>query len=176
MIVYFLRHANAGTKRAKPALDEKRPLDADGIAQCRYMGRALAALNAQVDVVISSPLKRASQTAALVSNEMGHEGKLQFDAALRPEAQFEAFRDLLQRHRKEEAIMVVGHNPSMSNFLSLLVTGGASRASVEMKKGGVARIDLGPRRAVLKWSLTPKVVRAVYDSVGTKSLPKTSRK
>jgi phosphohistidine phosphatase len=176
MIVYFLRHANAGTKRSNAAADEKRPLDAEGITQCRYMGRTLAALNAQVDVVVSSPLKRASQTAALVSNEMGHEGKLQFDAALRPDAPFEAFRELLDRHRKEEAIMVVGHDPSLSNFLSLLVTGGTSRASVEMKKGGVARIDLGPRRAVLKWSLTPKVVRAVYDSAGTKSLPKTSRK
>ena len=43
MIVYFLRHANAGTKRANPAADEKRPLDAEGITQCRYMGRTLAA-------------------------------------------------------------------------------------------------------------------------------------
>ena len=56
--------------------DEKRALDKDGIEQCGYIGRALAARGVQVDVIISSPLKRATQTAALVGNEMGHEGKL----------------------------------------------------------------------------------------------------
>jgi broad specificity phosphatase PhoE len=40
----------------------------------------------QVDIILSSPLKRSSQTAALVGNEMGHEGKLALEAALRPEA------------------------------------------------------------------------------------------
>ncbi|MGE0405899.1 MAG: phosphohistidine phosphatase SixA [Candidatus Korobacteraceae bacterium] len=178
MIVYFFRHASAGAKRANASADTRRPLDSEGIAQCGYMGRSLAALNAHVDVIISSPFKRASQTAALVGNEIGHEGKIQFDDALRPDATFEAFRDLLDRHRQDEAIMVVGHNPSMSNFLSLLVTGGSSRNSIEMKKGSVAKVELGgPRRpAVLKWSLTPKVVRTLHESSGTKSRPKSSRK
>ena len=84
MILYFLRHASAGQHMANPKKDEKRALDKDGIEQCGYVGRALAALAVQVDAVISSPLKRATQTASLVGNEMGYEGKLQIEDALRP--------------------------------------------------------------------------------------------
>ena len=71
MIIYFMRHANAGEKRADPVKDEKRPLDKDGVLQCRYVGALLAALDVQVDQVITSPLKRATQTASLVGNEIG---------------------------------------------------------------------------------------------------------
>ena len=70
MIVYFLRHANAGNHLANLKKDEKRALDKEGIEQCGYVGRALAALDVQVDTLISSPLKRATQTAALVGNEL----------------------------------------------------------------------------------------------------------
>src|SRR5512146_3278039 len=107
MVIFFLRHASAGKKRANPKQDEKRPLDKDGIEQCREVGRALAALDLQVDTIISSPLKRATQTAALVANELGYEGNLKLDAALRPEATFDNFRALLRKNSKLESIMVV---------------------------------------------------------------------
>ena len=51
MIIYFLRHASAGEHLANPKKDEKRALDKEGIEQCGYVGRALAALEAQVDVI-----------------------------------------------------------------------------------------------------------------------------
>jgi len=76
MFLYFLRHASAGQQLSSAKKDEKRGLDKDGIEQCGYIGRALAALGVQVDIIVSSPLKRATQTAALVGNEMGHEGKV----------------------------------------------------------------------------------------------------
>src|SRR5689334_10083338 len=117
MTIYFLRHASAGQHLINPKKDEQRGLDEDGIQQCRLIGRALAAMEVQVDAIISSPLKRASQTAALVANEMGHEGKLQLDPALRPEASFSQFRELLARHAKADAVMFVGHNPNLSEFL-----------------------------------------------------------
>ena len=82
MFVYFLRHASAGQSLVSPKKDEKRGLDKDGIEQCGYIGRALAALGVQVEIIISSPLKRSTQTAALVGNEMGHEGKLVMENAL----------------------------------------------------------------------------------------------
>ena len=175
MIVYFLRHASAGQSKNDPAKDDKRALDDEGIEQCGYMGRALAALNVRVDVMISSPLKRATQTASLVGNEMDHEGKLVMDRALLPGAAFQAFRDLLNRHAKQEAIMVVGHNPSMSEFLGKLIGDGAE-AGVEMKKGAVAKVEVDRKMASLHWCLTPKVVRTLYESAAASSRPKTSRK
>jgi len=54
MIIYFLRHASAGEPLVNPKKDEKRALDKEGIEQCGYVGRALAAIEAQVDVIISS--------------------------------------------------------------------------------------------------------------------------
>src|SRR6267378_1797781 len=102
MIVYFLRHANAGTHLATPKKDEKRALDKEGIEQCGYVGRALAALDVQVDTIISSPLKRSTQTAALVGNEMGHEGKLVLENALRPEANFSDFQKMLAKYGRQD--------------------------------------------------------------------------
>jgi phosphohistidine phosphatase SixA len=73
MFLYFLRHASAGQQLSTAKKDEKRGLDKDGIEQCGYIGRALAALGVQVEIIVSSPLKRSTQTAALVGNEMGYE-------------------------------------------------------------------------------------------------------
>src|ERR1700683_1745511 len=98
MILYFLRHASAGEHFVSPKKDEKRALDKEGIEQCGYVGRALAALQTQVDVIVSSPLKRCTQTASLVGNELGYEGKLQIDAGLRPAAGLAAFRHTLEKN------------------------------------------------------------------------------
>src|SRR5215831_18908436 len=141
MIVYFLRHANAGQKRANAARDEKRPLDKEGVEQSRYIGRLLAALEIEVDAIVSSPLRRATQTAALVANEIGYEKKIELDAAMRPNAAIESFRNLLERHRHDDALMVVGHNPSIGRFLSALVTAGDNDKGIAMKKGSVAKVE-----------------------------------
>src|SRR5471032_1945125 len=98
MIIYFLRHASAGEHALNPKKDEKRALDQTGIEQCGYVGRALAALDVHVDVIISSPLKRATQTASLVGNEMGYEGKLVLEDALKPGASFDDFRRLVEKY------------------------------------------------------------------------------
>lgn len=176
MIIYFLRHASAGEHMANPKKDEKRPLDKDGIDQCGYVGRALAAMAVQVDVIISSPLKRATQTASLVGNEMGYEGKLQIETALRPEATFADFRKLLEKYAAQESIMVVGHNPNLSQFLGTVISESGSEASVDLKKGAVARVEMRRNSGTLQWAITPKALRTLYAAAVESSRPKTSRK
>ena len=176
MVVYFLRHASAGRHLSNPAKDEKRGLDKEGIEQCGYVGRALAALNTQVDAIISSPLKRALQTASLVANEIGYEAKLQTDDALRPESTFNDFRKLMAKYARLETIMVVGHNPNLSEFLGRTIVGGNNSASIDLKKGAVARVDLDRTKGSLQWCITPKVIRAAYASAAESVRPKTSRK
>ena len=176
MIVYFLRHASAGQHAADPKKEEKRPLDKDGIEQCGYIGRALAAMDTQVDVVISSPLKRATQTASLVANEIGHEGKLQIEDGLKPGTTFAEFTKLLAKYQRHEAIMVVGHNPNLSEFLSRVISRGNGRSAVDLKKGAVARVEMGRQEGVLQWCVTPKFVRVIYASAAESVRPKTSRK
>jgi phosphohistidine phosphatase len=178
MIIYIVRHASAGQHLNNPKKDEKRPLDADGIEQCGFVGRALAALNAQPDVIISSPLKRATQTASLIGNELGYEGKLQLEPAMRPEASFTDFRRLLDKYAKHEAVMVVGHNPSISEFLSRMIAKSGCEALIDFKKGAVARVETVRHSATLNWFITPKLAREIHAAAAAaeKSASKTSRK
>jgi phosphohistidine phosphatase len=176
MIVYFLRHGNAGQRRANPVQDEKRPLDKEGIEQCHYVGRLLNSLDTHVDLIFSSPLKRATQSAAMVGNEIAYEQKIETTPALRPGASYDAFRELLHAASGLEAVMVVGHNPNLSRFLSLLTTGGLSDSAMEMKKGSIARVDMGTKRSLLNWLVTPRVLKGAYSSAQISSRPKTSKK
>ncbi len=174
--LYFLRHASAGVHFPNAKKDEKRALDKEGMEQCGYLGRALAALDVQVDTIVSSPLKRCTQTALLVGNELGHEGKFQVDAALRPEASLADFRKLLDKYAKQEAIMVVGHNPNLSQFLGSVISESGCEASLELKKGAVAKVEMRRSFGTLQWCVTPKLLRVLYDTAVESSRPKTSRK
>lgn len=174
MQIIFLRHANAGEPKLNPSKDQKRALDKLGIEQSHDVGRALAALNITVDVIISSPLRRATQTAAVVANEIDYEDKVVTDDALRPEASYEQFQELLRRYSRKDAIMVVGHNPTMTEFLNKLI---GATTSVELKKGAVARVEKeGRRAAVLKWCIPPKVIRSIQQGSASSSRPKTVSK
>lgn len=177
MIVYFVRHASAGQSKSDPQKDDRRPLDSDGIRQAHEIGRTLAGLDVQIDTLLTSPLKRATQTASLVANELGYESRLVFADALHKQATWAKFQELLREHAGKDAIMVVGHNPSLSELLSLLISGGASRSAVDLRKGAAAKVDItGKRTATLSWCVTPKTVRAAYESGASKSRAKTVRK
>jgi phosphohistidine phosphatase len=176
MLLYFFRHASAGKTMLNPKKDERRPLDEEGILQARYVGRLLANLDVQVDQIISSPLKRARQTASLVANELAFEGAVQLDDALRPEAEFEQFQAMLARYKKYDAVMVVGHNPSFTQFLSKSISGASGAAQVDFKKGAVARVEMNGRAGTLHWLVTPKIARTLQTSLKSSSRPKTSRK
>src|SRR5258708_4760856 len=156
MVIYFLRHASAGEPLDSPKKDEKRGLDKEGIEQCGSIGRFLAAADVQVDAILSSPLKRAAQTAFLVGNEMGFDGKIQMEAALRPAGTFADFRALLEKHGKQEAILVVGHNPNLSEFVGKMISVSGCEAAVDLKKGAVARIELRRNSGELLWCLTAR--------------------
>jgi len=161
MIVYFLRHASAGERKKDPVRDDRRGLDANGVKQAGDIGRLLARLEVQVEAVISSPLKRATQTAAVVANEIGHDGRLQLDAALRPQANLADFRDLLGRYAHLQAILVVGHSPNLRQFLGRLIGDAGHPAEVELKKGAIAKVEVLPHRSRLQWCLSPRIVRAM---------------
>jgi len=176
MIIYFLRHASAGEHLSNPKKDEKRALDKNGIEQCGEVGRTLAALDVQVDVILSSPLKRSAQTASLVGNELSYEGRIVFEAELRPEATFADFRRMLEKYSKQESIMVVGHNPNLSEFLGRSISNNGCEASIDLKKGAVARVEMNRNSGSMLWCITPKVVRSIYSAVADSSRPKTSRK
>jgi phosphohistidine phosphatase len=175
MILYLMRHANAGMPRENPTLDAKRSLIKEGKEQCVLMARVLSALKAQVDVVVSSPLKRALQTAQFVGTELGYDGKVEISPALALDADYTAFQKMLAKYADREGVLIVGHNPNLFQFLGRLVTGNGG-ASIRMRKGSVARIDLDRHPPQVQWLIDPRTARAIYASVQKSSRPKTSRK
>ena len=176
MFIYFLRHASAGQSLTNAKKDEKRCLDRDGIEQCGYIGRALAALGVHVEVIISSPLKRSTQTAALVGNEMGHEGKLVLENALRPEANFSDFQKLLAKYGRQDSILLVGHNPNLREFLGRVISPSGCEATIDLKKGAVAKVETRRSSGSLSWCFTPRILRTIQAAAAESALPKTSRK
>jgi phosphohistidine phosphatase len=175
MILYLMRHADAGALRGNPAVDAKRGLVKEGKEQCMLMARALSALKVQIDVVVSSPLKRALQTAQFVGTELGYDAKVEVNQALAPNAGFAEFQALMVKYADREGILAVGHNPNFFQFLGRLITGNGG-AAIRMRKGSIARIDMDRHPPRLQWLIDPRVARLIYASATKSSRPKTSRK
>ena len=174
MNLYILRHASAGTRRANPVVDVKRPLDKEGKQQCLLVGSFLSALNVQFDRVVSSPLKRALQTASLVGTETGYDGKIDVSEALSPQATVQKFQELVRSLDTYENVLVVGHNPNIAIFLGSLIAPG--RTSIRMRKGAVARVDCARLPGTLHWLVDPRILRGRYAKTTKRSRRKTSRK
>jgi phosphohistidine phosphatase len=175
MILYLMRHANAGVFRDNPALDAKRGLVKEGKEQCMLMARVLSALKVQIDVIVSSPLKRALQTAQFVGTELGYDAKVEIGPALAPDSSFADFQALLAKYANREGVLAVGHNPNLFQFLGRLITGNGG-AAIRMRKGSIARVDMDRHPPRLQWLIDPRSARFLYASVTKSSRPKTSRK
>jgi len=175
MILYLMRHANAGTIRENPVLDAKRGLIKEGKEQCMLMARVLGALKAPIDVIVASPLKRAMQTAQLVGTELGYEAKVEISPALGLNESYADFQKLLAKYADREGILVVGHNPSLFQFLGRLITGNGG-AAIRMRKASIARVDMNHHPPRLQLLMDPRSARGLYASVAKSSRPKASRK
>ena len=178
MNLFILRHASAGTRRANPLLDVKRPLDKDGKRHCLQLAQILNAMKIQFDLIISSQLKRSMQTASLVGTETGYESPIQISDALAPEATLHDFRRLLRDCRDRENVLVVGHNPNINSFLGSLLVPASTHATaqVRLRKGSLARLSFTRGPATLQWLLDPRMVRALYATSTKSSRRKTSKK
>jgi phosphohistidine phosphatase len=183
MNLYLLRHASAGTRRANPLIDVKRPLDKEGKQQCMLIATCLNALNVHFDCIASSPLKRALQTASLVGMEIGYETKIMTTEALAPSGTVAGFHQLVSELSTHENVLIVGHNPNLQQFLSSLISRAAlnghsepERASIRLRKGALAKVDCSGRPATLNWLLDARMLRTLYSSVTRSSRRKTSKK
>jgi phosphohistidine phosphatase len=155
MILYFLRHGLAGDSSTWQGDDQERPLTSRGTKQMEASALALTKLEINVDVVLSSPLKRAVQTANIVAKALDLE-VLQ-DERLAYGFSLENLSQIISDNTQASALLLVGHEPDFSNVISAL-TGGSE---IVMKKGGVARVDLmegGELKGQLVWLLPPKIL------------------
>jgi phosphohistidine phosphatase len=157
MLCYFLRHGPAEDAETWQGSDSSRPLTNAGTKRIALEAKAMAALELKLDAVITSPLVRARQTAEIVAKELDLDDALVEDDRIGPGFSPERLAGVLDDHRDADAIMVVGHEPSMSQTIGRIVGG----AHIEFKKGGLACVELNsgsPLRGALAWLATPKVL------------------
>ncbi|MGB7984433.1 MAG: phosphohistidine phosphatase SixA [Terracidiphilus sp.] len=174
MNLYLMRHASAGLRRGNPLIDDKRALIKEGKEQCVLMARVLASLKVQVDVIVSSPLKRALQTAQFVGTELGYDQRVEISQSLAPDADYADFQQMLAHYSGFEGVLAVGHNPNVFQFLGRLIAGNDG-AAIRMRKGSIARVDLDRHPPLLHWLIDPRSARAIYGSIQKSSRPKSSK-
>jgi phosphohistidine phosphatase len=143
--------------------DEHRPLTADGIRKMRRNVRGLARIAGRPDVLAASPLVRAAQTAEIVARAW--EGLVpETVPALSPEGRRTAVLSWLRGLQGAETVAVVGHEPSLGQLVTWLLTGLVD-SRIEIRKGAacLVRFDAKPAsgRGMLVWSLAPGQLRKI---------------
>ena len=152
MQLYFLRHGEADWPAwSKP--DDERPLTDYCKKEVLQLAKFLDRLKVRPDLIVTSPLPRALQTAEAAAEQL--KTKLLQDQALEPGFGISELKAVLKRHRSK-VLMLVGHEPDFSSVISAL-TGG----SLKMSKAGVALVDIDPEteKGRLLWLFPPKFAR-----------------
>jgi phosphohistidine phosphatase len=165
MDLYLVRHAVAfDYDPAQWPDDSQRPLTPEGQKRFKRSARSLKGLLPGIDLVLSSPWVRAWQTAEILEGEAGWPKPVACEALESGRAPAEVLQ-ALQPFTSYGAIALVGHEPNMHELASYLLTADTNHAQIEMKKGGVARLEVGeglrPGAGRLVWLLPPKVLRAL---------------
>lgn len=169
MNLYFMRHGIALEKNDPSVVDDAhRPLSAKGIKRTRKIAKGIQRLGISFDVLLTSPLARARQTVDIVAAELGADARVEEIPSLAPDSTFDQLVTDLARYHGYKHLLLVGHEPFLSEALSCLLAGPAApRLSFEFKKGALCRTEtaslarLEPGR--LHWFLTPKQLRMLAD-------------
>lgn len=163
MDLFILRHGEAGQRVSAGRGDFQRPLTAAGQKEVSDIATSLKDLGIKLDIVISSPLKRAHQTASIVAKTFNIGKKMQDWAELSPEGnRLDLYNKLLQL-KQQSSVLVVGHEPYLSEMISEMIFEGNNGGRIDLKKTGLARIRIvssTPKfQGELRWLLTPKLLR-----------------
>mgnify|MGYP003575107651 CR=1 FL=1 len=165
MNLYLMRHGIALT-RDDPSVahDAERPLTGKGMKRMRKAAKGLRELDIPFDSILTSPLARARQTADIVASALGMQAQLEEISGLAPESTVEHLMFGLTRYQDRQHVLLVGHEPLLSDTAAYLL-GGRKPVNLvfEFKKGGLCRIEIDKLPAAapgkLHWFLTPKQLR-----------------
>ena len=163
MKLYILRHGDAAEHGDPRYKETERPLTPKGIKRTKLLAHALRRMDVKFDAVLSSPLVRARQTAELIVKGMQLEpGRLKLTDHLTPDGSMEELVHEISAIRPApESVLLTGHEPYLSGFISLLCTGGPGLHLI-FKKGALCRLDVEEpschKCASLDWLVQPRLL------------------
>ncbi|MGP0065696.1 MAG: phosphohistidine phosphatase SixA [Isosphaeraceae bacterium] len=168
--LYVLRHGIAVEPGTPGIPDDERPLTAKGEKRMRVVARGLRRLDLEIDRIVTSPLPRARSTAEIVADGLDAADLVETADILRAGSDAEAIQNWLSR-RSEDRLMIVGHNPALSDLIALLVLGSSQSGPqvCELRKGGIAALETAPGstdRYELAWVATPRLIRRLAGGKG----------
>ncbi|MBW2690686.1 MAG: histidine phosphatase family protein [Deltaproteobacteria bacterium] len=150
MKLYLIQHA-----LAYPAEENaERPLNPIGIEQAKAAAHGIKRLGLGLDLIVTSPRRRAHQTAALISEGVRYPySDILTTDALLPDQSPQNLLDLLQQEPAESRILVVGHLPHLEKLASNLLQGG----NLLIENAGLTCFDISePESIKLEFHLTAK--------------------
>jgi phosphohistidine phosphatase len=159
--LYLVRHAIAAERGPNYPDDRERPLTSEGVTRFKHVVEGLKDFDVALDVVLTSPLVRASHTAELLVAGIGGKPRLDTLEALAPGGRMaQVLEAIAKQSKRSRHIALVGHEPDLGELASRLLR---ARGTIEFKKGAVACIELdgampnGP--GTLRWLLPPRALR-----------------
>jgi phosphohistidine phosphatase len=166
MNLYIVRHGIAAP-RGFPGMDDgERALTDEGVSKMKQIAAALCSLNCLPELVLSSPLVRAQQTAEILLQAFGNEIELRIIPELAPSgSRRDLYREISAIDKKGvNTLVIVGHQPSLGEIAGEIAFG-SSNHFIELKKGGVCAIEMEFVHDTLRGTLTallpPSVLRRV---------------
>lgn len=165
MLLYLLRHGVAIDREDPECPDDAaRWLTPEGIEKTRGVAAGLRKLGIQPGLILSSPLRRAVETAEIAAKELGHaKGKIRRTEALLPEADPAGLLKEVLQLRTEE-VLCAGHAPHLDEMIAHAV--GVRYSFTALKKAGAACLEFnspGASRGKLLWLFPPKVLRQLGE-------------
>jgi phosphohistidine phosphatase len=160
--LYLIRHGVAEERGDAWPDDSKRPLTPDGVDRLRRSMRGLVRIDVGFDVVLTSPLTRARQTAEVLADQLHPRPPIVVVESLAPGGTHQALLADLEKQSRRTRIALVGHEPGIGELAARLA---GMRRSMEFKKGAFCRIDVDELppdgSGTLRWFGPPRLLRAL---------------
>jgi phosphohistidine phosphatase len=164
--LYIVRHGIAVDALAPGVPDAERPLTQKGEKRMKQVARGLCRLELKIDQIVTSPAVRAVQTAQVLAEVLLLKEHLEVSNVLQVGASARAVARWL-RGRSTERLMIVGHNPALSELISVLVLGVSRPVFCELKKGAIAALTppAAPEELYqLDWVAPPRLLRRLESA------------
>jgi len=164
MKLYLVRHGIAVDHGVAGFGEEDRPLTREGIEKLSRSASGLRNLDCAPEIILTSPLTRARQTAEILQAALAPAASLEICEALSPSGRRNRVYEEISKRGDGSILMLVGHQPSLGE-IAAEIAWGTSQNYIEIKKGGACALDCdltgGIPRGSLLWLLTPSVLRSI---------------
>jgi phosphohistidine phosphatase len=162
MDLYLLRHGKAEKAIPKGGSDDERPLTGRGKSEMQEIASWMCASGCVIDCIATSPLARAKETAAIIAKVYPAAKGPELWEELVPGVEYDRLLDRIRGQQTVQSLLLIGHEPSMSAFISRIISG-SGNVRIELKKGGLAKIvnffPLDQSSGDLIWLLSPRHMR-----------------